>query len=124
GARRAAAPGASAGGGPTPASGGSWGRPGGGSPTCPAGRRPRAAARFPPTGCSTRRRWRSSRPRTRRRLGRMGEEPRSTDAGIEIRPLYGPDDLDGFDADRDLGRPGAPPFTRGVYPTMYRGRLW
>lgn len=30
----------------------------------------------------------------------------------------------GFDADRDLGLPGAPPFTRGVQPNMYRGRLW
>jgi methylmalonyl-CoA mutase N-terminal domain/subunit len=49
---------------------------------------------------------------------------RSTDSGIEIRPLYGPEDLTAFDAERDLGRPGEPPFTRGVYPTMYRGRLW
>ncbi len=49
---------------------------------------------------------------------------RVSDAGIEIRPLYGPDDLDGFDPDRDLGPPGSPPFTRGVHPSMYRGRLW
>jgi methylmalonyl-CoA mutase N-terminal domain/subunit len=55
----------------------------------------------------------------------MGEErDRSTDAGIEIQPVYEPDDLRAFDAERDLGRPGEPPFTRGVYPTMYRGRLW
>src|SRR5690606_19451774 len=33
-------------------------------------------------------------------------------------------DLDGFDADAQLGLPGQPPFTRGVYPSMYRGRLW
>jgi len=52
------------------------------------------------------------------------EERRVTDSGIELKPLYGPDDLDGFDPMRDLGRPGEPPFTRGVYPTMYRGRLW
>src|SRR3989441_1071936 len=51
-------------------------------------------------------------------------DDRATDAGIEIRPLYGPSDLEGFDPERDLGRPGEPPFTRGVYPTMYRGRLW
>src|SRR5207253_4684805 len=51
-------------------------------------------------------------------------EDRVTDAGIEIRPLYEPGDLEGFDPERDLGRPGEPPFTRGVYPTMYRGRLW
>ncbi|MGH2556912.1 MAG: acyl-CoA mutase large subunit family protein [Actinomycetota bacterium] len=52
------------------------------------------------------------------------EERRVTDAGIEIRPIYGPEDLEGFDPARDLGVPGSPPFTRGVYPTMYRGRLW
>jgi methylmalonyl-CoA mutase N-terminal domain/subunit len=49
---------------------------------------------------------------------------RETDAGIEVRPLYGPSDLEGFDPERDLGSPGEPPFTRGVYGTMYRGRLW
>jgi methylmalonyl-CoA mutase N-terminal domain/subunit len=54
----------------------------------------------------------------------MSEDPRTTDAGIQITPLYGPDALDGFDLERDLGRPGAFPFTRGVYPSMYRGRLW
>jgi methylmalonyl-CoA mutase N-terminal domain/subunit len=45
---------------------------------------------------------------------------------VDAAPLYGPDDLDamGFDAARDLGVPGRPPFTRGVQPNMYRGRLW
>jgi methylmalonyl-CoA mutase N-terminal domain/subunit len=40
--------------------------------------------------------------------------------------LYGPDDLDrdGLDPSRDIGVPGRPPFTRGVQPNMYRGRLW
>jgi methylmalonyl-CoA mutase N-terminal domain/subunit len=52
------------------------------------------------------------------------DDRRLTDAGVEIRPAYGPEDLRGFDPDRDLGRPGSPPFTRGVYPSMYRGRLW
>jgi methylmalonyl-CoA mutase, N-terminal domain len=52
------------------------------------------------------------------------EERRMTDSGIEIGPLYGADDLQGFDPQRDLGRPGEQPFTRGVYPSMYRGRLW
>src|SRR5438105_2893883 len=51
-------------------------------------------------------------------------EQRLTDSGIEVRPLYGPSDLAGFDPDRDLGRPGRAPFTRGVHPSMYRGRLW
>src|SRR6186997_3239861 len=35
-----------------------------------------------------------------------------------------PADLAGWDPDRDLGRPGEFPFTRGIQPTMYRGRLW
>jgi methylmalonyl-CoA mutase N-terminal domain/subunit len=52
------------------------------------------------------------------------DERRVTDSDIEIRPLYEGSDLEGFDPERDLGRPGAPPFTRGVYPSMYRGRLW
>jgi len=54
----------------------------------------------------------------------MGDERRHTDAGIEIRPVYTDEDLAGTDPRRDLGSPGAPPFTRGIYPTMYRGRLW
>lgn len=43
---------------------------------------------------------------------------------IELRDFYTPDDLGDFDSSRDLGRPGDPPFTRGIYPTMYRSRLW
>jgi methylmalonyl-CoA mutase, N-terminal domain len=56
----------------------------------------------------------------------MTEQPdrRETDAGIEIRQLYEPGDLADLDPERDLGRPGEAPFTRGVYPSMYRGRLW
>src|SRR5207302_8956537 len=50
------------------------------------------------------------------------EDRRRTDSGIEIRPLY--EDVEGFDPERDLGRPGEPPFTRGPYPSMYRGRPW
>ena len=52
------------------------------------------------------------------------DEQRETDAGIEIRPSYSHEDLKGFDPDRALGSPGEPPYTRGVYPSMYRGRLW
>jgi methylmalonyl-CoA mutase N-terminal domain/subunit len=47
----------------------------------------------------------------------------STISGIENEPLYTPESVD-LDYDRDLGHPGEPPFTRGVYPSMYRGRLW
>jgi methylmalonyl-CoA mutase N-terminal domain/subunit len=43
---------------------------------------------------------------------------------IEIREIYTPDDLEDFDYERDLNLPGTFPFTRGVYPTMYRGKLW
>ena len=53
----------------------------------------------------------------------MAEE-RRTDSGIEVQPVYGPSDLEGFDARTALGAPGTFPFTRGVHPTMYRGRLW
>ncbi|MFB3738010.1 MAG: methylmalonyl-CoA mutase [Candidatus Velamenicoccus archaeovorus] len=45
-------------------------------------------------------------------------------SGEPLRPLYTPDDVADLDHDRDLGFPGRFPFTRGVYPTMYRGRLW
>ena len=45
-------------------------------------------------------------------------------SGIEIRGLYGPEDIRDLDYQNDLGLPGEFPFTRGVYPTMHRGRLW
>ena len=50
--------------------------------------------------------------------------PRSTLSGEPLQPLYGPEDLAGWDPEERLGEPGAFPFTRGVYPSMYRGRLW
>src|SRR5919106_669542 len=52
------------------------------------------------------------------------DERRVTDAGIEVRALYTPDELAALDAERDISLPGEPPFTRGMYPSMYRGRLW
>jgi methylmalonyl-CoA mutase N-terminal domain/subunit len=48
----------------------------------------------------------------------------STSSGIPIQPLYTAEDIKDLDPERDLGYPGEPPFTRGVHPTMYRGRLW
>lgn len=45
-------------------------------------------------------------------------------SGFDVKPLYTPDDLAGFDYLRDLGFPGEAPFIRGVHPTMYRGRTW
>src|SRR5712691_10458346 len=47
----------------------------------------------------------------------------STISGIENEPLYTPESVE-VDYERDLGYPGVYPFTRGVYPSMYRGRLW
>jgi len=47
----------------------------------------------------------------------------STISGLENDPLYTAEDVE-VDHDRDLGYPGVFPFTRGVYPSMYRGRLW
>src|SRR5437879_128291 len=47
----------------------------------------------------------------------------STISGVENEPLYSPENVE-LDYERDLGWPGAYPYTRGVYPSMYRGRLW
>jgi methylmalonyl-CoA mutase N-terminal domain/subunit len=47
-----------------------------------------------------------------------------TVSNLEIKRLYTPEDIKDFDYERDLGSPGEYPFTRGIYPTMYRGRLW
>jgi methylmalonyl-CoA mutase N-terminal domain/subunit len=47
-----------------------------------------------------------------------------TDSGLPLNLCYGPDDLDSFDYAKDLGFPGQPPYTRGVYDTMYRTNLW
>jgi methylmalonyl-CoA mutase N-terminal domain/subunit len=52
------------------------------------------------------------------------QDRRFTDSGIEIEATYGPESLEGWSPERDLGRPGEYPFTRGVHPQMYRDRLW
>jgi len=60
-------------------------------------------------------------------LDRFGEreETFTTDtAGTEVDRLYTPDDVADLDYQEDLGYPGEEPYTRGVYSTMYRGRLW
>jgi methylmalonyl-CoA mutase, N-terminal domain len=48
----------------------------------------------------------------------------STESGLPFEPVYGPDALEGFDPETQLGVPGEYPFTRGVYPSMYTGRPW
>ena len=45
-------------------------------------------------------------------------------SGIPLKYVYGPEDVQNIDFLEDLGFPGNPPFTRGVYPNMYRGRIW
>jgi methylmalonyl-CoA mutase, N-terminal domain len=73
-------------------------------------------------------------PEARRRAHQWREEvysqaperdaPFSTISGHPIDPLYAPDDLVDWDPDQKLGFPGEFPYTRGPYPSMYRGRLW
>jgi methylmalonyl-CoA mutase, N-terminal domain len=52
-----------------------------------------------------------------------GDELSSTISGLDNEPLYTPENVD-IDYDATLGYPGVYPFTRGVYPSMYRGKLW
>ena len=47
-----------------------------------------------------------------------------TESGIPVKPYYTPDDLKDWDYHHFLGYPGKFPYTRGVYETMYRGKLW
>lgn len=47
-----------------------------------------------------------------------------SESGLPIEPVYGPEALSGWDPAERLGAPGAYPYTRGVYPTMYTGRPW
>ena len=48
----------------------------------------------------------------------------TTVSDLEIKGLYTPEDTKDIDYSRDIGFPGVYPFTRGVQPSMYRGRLW
>jgi len=86
-----------------------------------AGRAGPEAGRRPDEG---RERWRAS--TKAKAVARSPERQASflTSSGIVIQDLYTPADTAALEEDRDLGRPGEFPFTRGVQPTMYRGRLW
>ena len=59
-------------------------------------------------------------------LDRFGERKDrfGTVSNHEVDRLYTPEDVADLDPTGDLGFPGEPPFTRGAYPTMYRGRTW
>src|SRR2546430_2068838 len=62
---------------------------------------------------------------TRYRAGkRAPKETATTISGMPVEPLYTPQDLAGWRYDEKLGYPGEFPYTRGVYPSMYRGQLW
>ncbi len=69
-------------------------------------------------------RWRETLRAKARETAPERRERFETSSGIEVRDLYTAADLEGLDEDRDLGRPGEYPFTRGVQPTMYRSRFW
>ncbi len=58
------------------------------------------------------------------RFGERQEEFTTDTDGQSVDRLYTPNDVEGTDYEDDLGYPGEDPYTRGVYPTMYRGRLW
>ena len=45
-------------------------------------------------------------------------------SGIPIENVYTPEDIKDLNYQKDIGLPGEAPFTRGLYPTMYRGRPW
>ena len=66
----------------------------------------------------------TSQTRWQRRMAARPLAPAQTTWGMEVAPLYTPEDIQHIEYARDLGYPGEFPFTRGVYPSMYRGRLW
>jgi methylmalonyl-CoA mutase, N-terminal domain len=55
---------------------------------------------------------------------KAGKKTHATISGKKIKELYIPEDLEDFDYKKDLSFPGAYPYTRGIHPTMYHGRLW
>jgi len=54
----------------------------------------------------------------------VSDRKAASTAGLPMEAVIAAEDLAGWDAEQELGTPGQFPFTRGVYPTMYRGRLW
>jgi len=76
------------------------------------------------TIASARKNWEDKRVAPALKRGPERRDRFATNSGIEIKREYDPEDLNGFDFLNDLGFPGEYPFTRGVQPTMYRGRLW
>ena len=56
--------------------------------------------------------------------GERAERPHRLPSGIEVRPVYRPEDIADFEPDSELGEPGAFPFTRGIHPRGFRDRPW
>jgi len=73
---------------------------------------------------SSKQEWRETTLTSALKRAAERQEKFETSSGLEMDPVYTPEDLDGFDYARDLGYPGEYPFTRGVQPNMYRGRIW
>src|ERR1700722_19308819 len=63
-------------------------------------------------------------PHPMKKAPNVSAKQAASPSGLPIEAVVTPDDLRDFDPERDLSFPGEFPFTRGVYPTMYRGRLW
>jgi methylmalonyl-CoA mutase, N-terminal domain len=63
-------------------------------------------------------------PKTNSGSSKTDSESAKTSSGIPVEVVYRAEDLEGFDAAAMVGEPGQYPFTRGIQPTMYRGRLW
>ncbi len=59
-----------------------------------------------------------------RKLPLPAERRFTTVSDMDVEAVYGPADIAGVDYDQHLGDPGQYPYTRGAYPTMYRGKLW
>src|SRR5690349_22534135 len=57
-------------------------------------------------------------------MSKMPEKTIRTSSGIPVEVVYDAESVKDFDLEAQLGQPGEYPFTRGIQPTMYRGRLW
>src|SRR4051812_45679829 len=75
-------------------------------------------------GSSDKAEWEATALRKAREPSAERRDSFETSSRVPIQPLYTPEDLAEWDAASRLGFPGEPPFTRGVQPNMYRGRLW
>jgi methylmalonyl-CoA mutase N-terminal domain/subunit len=72
----------------------------------------------------TKQEWRDTTLAPALKRGAERQDRFETSSGVEIDTVYTQEDLPDFDYIRDLGFPGEYPFTRGVQPNMYRGRIW